>query len=861
MSAIDRYRLPRNVLPSRYELTLEPDLDAARFSGEVRIDVEVREPLRELVLNALELEVDQAWLERNGTRIEARPECDAQTERCTMHLESTAAAGEWTLGCRFRGVLNDRLEGFYRSRFKDASGVERVIATTQMESTHARLVFPCWDEPDLKATFAVTLVVPDGMLALSNGAEVSSTAGGDGRKRVVYAETMKMSTYLVAFVVGPLEITDPVDAGGTPLRVAYPPERGALTAFALESGAFALDYFSRYYGIGYPADKLDLVAIPDFAAGAMENLGCITFRETALLVDPATATQPELQRVADVVHHEIAHMWFGDLVTMRWWNGLWLNEAFATFMEMKCTDAFRPRWERWVDFGISRTAAFEVDSLESTRPIEYEVISPRDSEGMFDILTYEKGAAVLRMLEQHLGEDAFREGVRRYLTAHAYGNTDTTDLWDSLEEATGRPVRQMMDGWIFGGGYPLVSAALGDGSGAAALELTQRRFSYRPENDRPDNPEAGTQVWQVPVQVRYGRAGGQERTAKLLLASTQASFALEFEPDWLVVNAGATGFFRVDYSARLLAGLTGDGLAALTPSERYGLVDDRYAAMVAGRVTASDMLDLVRRLSGDTDLSVWQRMAGVLGSLARVVAGSALPAYQQEIRRIVRPALERLGPEAVAGESERTAQLRGTLFETLGTVGADPQVRDQARAVHRDFAAGKPVDPSLAAACIGVIADSGDQAEFELFWQRHQQAPSPQLAVRYLHSLGRFPDSSLTARLLELAVTEVRTQDAPFTLGRALTNKVTGRLVWDFIAQRWEVLIERFPANSIVRMLAGVATIGDRSWAGAVEAFMQTHPVPQGEKTMAQNLERMGNRVRVRERESERFSRDLLGPG
>ncbi|MEX0791023.1 MAG: M1 family metallopeptidase, partial [Actinomycetota bacterium] len=287
MESADRYRLPRTVVPSRYELTLEPDLQAARFAGEVAISVEVREPVDEIVLNAKELQIDEAWLEREGIRLEASASFEADTERCRLKLSGTAEPGAWTLRSRFRGVLNDKLEGFYRSKFTDPEGNERVLATTQFESTDARQAFPCWDEPDLKATFAVTLVVPEGVLALSNGAELSNEPNGDSRRRVVYAETMKMSTYLVAFVVGPLGITDPMDAGGTPLRVAYPPGRESLTDFALDSGAFALDYFAGYYGIGYPAGKLDLVAIPDFAAGAMENLGCITFRETALLVDPA----------------------------------------------------------------------------------------------------------------------------------------------------------------------------------------------------------------------------------------------------------------------------------------------------------------------------------------------------------------------------------------------------------------------------------------------------------------------------------------------------------------------------------------------------------------------------------------------
>ncbi|HEX2180334.1 MAG TPA: M1 family metallopeptidase, partial [Actinomycetota bacterium] len=531
--------------------------------------------------------------------------------------------------------------------------------------------------------------------------------------------------------------------------------------------------------------------------------------------------------------------------TMRWWNGLWLNEAFATFMEMKCTDAFRPRWERWVDFGISRTAAFEVDSLESTRPIEFEVVSPKDSAGMFDILTYEKGAAVLRMLEQYLGEDAFRDGVRHYLTTHAYANTDTTDLWDSLEEATGQPVRRIMDGWIFRGGYPLICAALD----STVLNLSQRRFSYQ-------QVDLSDRTWEVPVLLRYG-SGGDELTRRVLLTGTEASFDLGLKPDWLVVNSGATGFFRVNYSASLLEALLGAGLERLSASERYALVDDRHAAMVAGAVTSTDLVDLIGLLSTETDLSVWQRMAASLATLDRIVDGPARSRYQERVRGIVGPALERLGLEPVAGESQRTSQLRGTLFESLGTVGADPAVRTRSREIHGKFVADPAsVDPALAAASIAVIADSGDAGEFEEFWRLSRQASSPQLAVRYLFSLGRFPDPALARRLTTLATTEVRTQDAPFTLARALANRVTGRQVWGFLAENWDRLIERFPGNTIVRMVGPIGGINDREWAGQVESFFAGHEVPEGEKTLAQNLERMWTTVRLKEREGPRLAGD-----
>ena len=309
-------------------------------------------------------------------------------------------------------------------------------------------------------------------MALSNGPEIEREPIGDGRVRVRFADTMSMSTYLVAFVVGRLEITDPIDVDGVPLRLVHLPGKGHLARFALEAGEFSLRFFTEYYGIPYPDRKVDFVAIPDFAQGAMENTGLITYRESLLLVDPEHATQPELENIADVVAHELAHQWFGNLVTMRWWNGIWLNEAFATFMALVTVDAWRPDWEQWNTFARGATAAKEVDALRSTRAIEYPVHSPDDASGMFDVLTYQKGAAILRMLEQYLGADRFREGIRLYLARHAYGNTETHDLWHAIEEASGEPVRRIMDQWIWQGGYPLVTAS----PSADGVRLDQRRF-------------------------------------------------------------------------------------------------------------------------------------------------------------------------------------------------------------------------------------------------------------------------------------------------------------------------------------------------------------------------------------------------
>ncbi|MEX0768598.1 MAG: M1 family metallopeptidase, partial [Microthrixaceae bacterium] len=429
------YRLPITVIPTRYDLEIWPDLQGTTFEGSVLITVEIAERCSQILLNAVGLKVQNVWaLPKGGNqqgRIPASVSEDEELERITLNFDQELQPGQAQINLRFTGNFNEQLVGFYQSRFtsrEDAEPVEQVLAVTQFESTHARRCFPCFDEPAFKAVFSVTLTVPDDVLAVSNSSQIEREELDGSLARITFADTMVMSTYLVAFVIGPLQATAPRMVSGIngpiPLRVIFPPGSQDLCEFALDVAEAGLKFFEDYYGIAYPGDKVDLVAVPDFAFGAMENLGCITFREVLLLVDPTEATQPELQRVADVINHELAHMWFGDLVTMKWWNGIWLNEAFATFMEITATNSLRPDWDVWTSFGLARAAAFDTDALTSTRPIEFEVISPAEAEAMFDILTYEKGASVVRMLEQYLGAEIFRSGIRQYLQQHSYGVTE-----------------------------------------------------------------------------------------------------------------------------------------------------------------------------------------------------------------------------------------------------------------------------------------------------------------------------------------------------------------------------------------------------------------------------------------------------
>jgi puromycin-sensitive aminopeptidase len=840
------YRLPANVTPERYDLILTPDLKAFTFAGSETVAISVHEATTEVVLNALELEIESATAERASKSLTAQIELEPLRERARLRFGEALETGAWTLRIKFRGILNDKLHGFYRSQYTDAAGKLQTVATTQFEATDARRAIPCWDEPALKAVFGVTLIIDDDLTALSNAGIKSERKLGNGKKETVFKDTIRMSTYLLAFIIGEFEATAPVDAG-TPLRVVHVPGKRALTGWAEQIGAYSLKFFADYYGIPYPGDKLDLIAIPDFAAGAMENLGAITFRETALLADDRTASRAELERIADVVSHENAHMWFGDLVTMRWWNGIWLNEAFATFMEMLAVDAWKPNWKRWESFGVSRGAAMAIDALKSTRSIEYTVLSPEDCRSMFDVLTYEKGAAVLRMLEQFLGAEVFRKGISAYLKKHQYNNTETGDLWDALETASGQPVRSMMDTWIFQQGFPVVSAApTTDGLG---LKITQRRFFFAP----PENP--GPQLWHVPVMVR-ARTDQGLATHKLLLTEAETTLQLPGKLEWALLNEGGHGFYRVRYSPEVLAALT-KNLSTLKPIERFGLVSDTWAATVAGLTPLAEFIKMARLFHDETDINVWRALIGAFNYLDMVATDAQRPAVAAAVREIAGPAAARLGWSAVADEDELQGQLRALLLATLGTVGEDSAVQARARELYDAW----QLDPSkanrdLQPAFVSILAHAGDTARYQKFKQHFKSARTPQEEQRYLFALANFSEISLLRQTMEMTLNgEVRTQNAPYLLHSLLANNASRIEAWEFLKRNWATIVEKFPDSALPRMCEAINGLLDRQ--AEVEEFFKQHKVRLGGKLIDQHLERLAVAVAFRQREGTRLEESL----
>ena len=541
MPASDAAVLPETASPSKYRIKLQPDLKNFTFGGEQSVDIQILEPTSTIVLNAIDLQISAVTLHASGTTLTSRSvTIDKEAETATLDFGETIQPGDALLEMVFTGELNDKLMGFYRSEYTSQDGGTRYLATTQFEPTDARRAFPCWDEPAKKATFEVTLVFSDEYQAISNTQVVEEAAPGPGLKSVRFAETPVMSTYLLAFIVGDLVSVKQRADGGTTIGVWTTPGKENQAGFALDTSVKLLGYFNDYFGIPYPLAKLDHIAIPDFAAGAMENWGAVTYRETALLVDPANSSAGTRQRVTEVIAHEMAHMWFGDLVTMEWWDDLWLNESFASWMGNKAVDWLFPEWEMWTQFvNMDTNRALSLDGLKNSHPIEQAVKNPAEVSQLFDAISYSKGASVIRMLENFLGEETFRKGLNRYLSGHMYDNARTEDLWAALETESGQPVTAIMDSWVKQMGYPVLQVESDRSGGQTRLSITQERFVY----DRLlGESEPDTEVWRVPISASQN---GQE-SAVIVLAGRHAQLDVPGgDSGWVTVKPLRTGGFRV----------------------------------------------------------------------------------------------------------------------------------------------------------------------------------------------------------------------------------------------------------------------------------------------------------------------------
>ncbi len=836
------YRLPSVVIPERYVISLKPDLVTFTFTGSETIAVTIATATKEILLNALDLTIDSVTAEQDGVIVPGIAQIDAASERATLTFNTELNAGNWQINLQFAGEINDKLRGFYRSAQTLGDGEKSWIALTQFEATDARRAFPCFDEPAFKATFKLTLYVDQDLTALSNTAVEEESIDDYGKKTITFKETMKMSTYIVAFVVGKLEASQAVMVDGIPMRIYSPMGKLHLTKFALEIGAAALSFFNKYYGIKYPGDKMDMIAVPDFAFGAMENLGAVIYRESALLVDTDQASHAELERIADVVAHELAHMWFGNLTTMKWWNGIWLNEAFATFMELVAVDNFKPQWKRWETFGVSRAMAFATDGLRATRPIEFPVLAPEEANGMFDVLTYEKGASVLRMLEQYIGAEKFKTGVNSYLNKHKHANTETNDLWLALAAAAKEPVQEIMNSWIFQEGYPLISVA--SASEKNKLSISQRRFLYL--------DGVAKERYQVPILLKVKIEGNDTLVEQRILLTEQKTEVTVGEDaiEWVIVNAGGSGFYRVDYSSDLLAAMktllsnsyTG-GDNGLSTLERFNLVSDLWALTINGTVKLSDFFQFIKLFKDETDKNVWTVIVSALQYCERVFYADAQQnaKIKELARELLGPTYKRLGWEATESESELTKQLRGIAILALGTTGGDTAIQEQSALFYDKHLSGESaLPPDVLSSVVTVLAYCGDQKRYEQFETLFKNGSSPQEQERYMYALGQFQQEDLLQKTMAKTLAgEVKGQNAPYLVRNIMLNPRGRQVGWKFIKGNWEQINKTFPSLIMTRLVEGVTGLIDAELAKEVFAFFENYEFAGGQKTVDQHLEKL----------------------
>ena len=844
MPASDAVVLPETARPSKYRIKLQPDLKNFTFDGEQSVDLLILEATSTIVLNSIDLEISNTTLHANGTTLTSKSvTIDKDAETATLDFGETIQPGDARLEMVFTGELNDKLMGFYRSEYTSQDGETRYLATTQFEPTDARRAFPCWDEPAKKATFEVTLVFSDEYQAVSNTPVVEEAVPGPGLKSVRFAETPIMSTYLLVFIVGNLTSIKERADGGTTVGVWTTPGKEDQASFALDTSVKLLSYFNEYFGIPYPLPKLDHIAIPDFAAGAMENWGAVTYRETALLVDPDNSSAGTRQRVAEVIAHEMAHMWFGDLVTMEWWDDLWLNESFASWMGNKAVDWLFPEWEMWTQFvNMDTNRALSLDGLKNSHPIEQAVKNPAEVSQLFDAISYSKGASVIRMLENFLGEESFRKGLNRYLSSHMYDNARTEDLWSALETESGRPVTAIMDSWVKQMGYPVLQVESDRTGGQTTLSVTQERFVYdRLLGDGEPDSDSDNEVWRVPVSASQG----SEESAVTVMDGRQTQIDVPGSGDgWVKLNPLQTGFFRVNYSTedwqRLVPAIESLELHA---TDRLGVQNDAYALSRAGLLPVTQFLSLAQAYKNEGDASVWSDLASNLRDIEQLISDEAIhPAYQGFAREIFSPAVRKIGWEPKSGEGHLDALLRSTVLSQAGSYH-DPGVTAQASERFQKYLQDREtLAPDLRGVVFALAAQSGGKDVYDQIWGLEGETDLAEEKIRLLMSLTRFQQPELlNSTLADSLSAKVRSQDCVTLVAGVAANPKGRDLAWEFVKDNWAEFDRRYGGGGfgLMRLVSICSHFNSQEKADEVDSFFAEHPAPAAERTIRQALERV----------------------
>jgi aminopeptidase N len=823
-------RLPQTVKPEHYTLALAPDLRAATFTGKESIDVVVEQPTDSITLNAAEIKFESVTTTLNGKTLTAKVSEDAEKQQATFDFGQQLPAGKLTLSIRYTGILNNELRGFYLSKT-----VKRNYAVTQFESTDARRAFPSFDEPALKATFSVTLVVDKDDTAISNTNIIhDEPVKGAPKHAITFATTPKMSTYLVVFLVGDFQCLSG-SSDGVPIRACATPDQVQYGAFALKTAEYVLHYYNTYFGIPYPMPKLDMIAIPDFEAGAMENFGAITYRESDFLLDEKHASIGAERRVGIVVAHEMAHQWFGDMVTLQWWDNTWLNEGFAEWMEAKPLEAWKPEWNMTQEVAGDNQATLNLDAQRITRTIRAKADTPDEINEMFDGISYGKAAAMLDMVENYLGKETFRQGVHKYLAAHLYSNATAEDFWNTQTEVSHRPIDKIMDSLVSQPGVPILTFGAATGS---SVPVSQQRFFLNSKIK-----DESSESWTLPVCFKASSGGHCE-----VLSSAQQSLTTPAAP-FLFANSGGKGYYRSSYPAADYRQLVAHVESSLAPEERISLIGDEWALTNSGKTTVDVYLDLVAAIRKDASAEVLSQAVANLSTIDTQIASSAAERNQLSawVRANFIQAYKTIGAPRPS-DTDGKRELRAEILTLVAGLGKDPEVIAEAKSITaQNLADPTEVDQTLATAALNIAARNGDETLFNQLQEKAEHAVNAQVRATALRALALFRDPALEKQALEYAVSgKVRNQDAAGFLAAELRNRDTQDIAWQFIQDQWDKVAAQLTTFGGASLIGGTGGFCSEDRIDQVTNFFGTHKVAASERALARAKNKISDCIDLR---------------
>ena len=845
-------RLSRVAIPEHYDIHLSPDFTTDTFGGQVSIRVRLSAEVRSITLNAAEIDFHEATIAAGGTTQAAAVTLDGDKQTATLTVPRPIPAGTAVIAIRYTGRLNDQLRGFYLSGANN-----REYAITQLEATDARRAFPSFDEPAMKATFAMTATIDTRDTAISNGRLLSDTPGpGAGKHTLKFATTRRMSPYLVALAVGDWECISG-GADGIPVRICGTPNHKDDFEFALETTEFALRYFNRYFTIKYPFDKLDVIAVPDFSAGAMENTGAIIFREQFLVTPSDGGTLESRKRTSQFIAHEVAHQWFGDLVTMAWWDDIWLNEGFATWMEFRPMQESRPEWLGPLEEVRDTQRAMALDALRATRPVRTAVETPDEINQVFDAIAYQKAASIIRMVEGYVTPARYRDAINTYLKKFAFANATGEGLWTTIAAATGKPVDRVFKSFITQGSMPLVNVDTRCAGGRTELTLSQRPMSAA---------VPATTTWDIPVCYKRGRGNTVQPSACTLLSAGTQAARLEGCSSWIFANVDSRGYYRSAYHADNLRAL-GEALerGALTPMEQTTLVEDLWALVSIGEQRIADYLSLSNqlvkgRLSPVIATALWR-----LNYISEwIVDEPTRPTFEAWVRDTIRPLMDRLGWAPAAGEAEEMSSLRSAVIFTMGNAGRDRGVlREAQRLAVLHVTGSAMLHPSVADTVLQIAAIEGDAALYNQYVSRMEASSTAGDKLRYLAALAFFRDPALVARTLGHATSaNIRTQDAPTLIRRLLQRPAASAATWTHLKTNWESVERSYGIfQGIPRVVEGLQHLCDTASKDDVARFFDAHPVAGTSRALQQSMESIDRCVAMKAAQGKNLAEFLAAAG